>query len=45
MFEALKSAVRRLQLEIQVYRLVLKDSRVPRLAKWLLGLALAYGHL
>lgn len=42
MFKGLKSAARRLQLKIKVYRLVLKDSRVPWLAKWLLGLALTY---
>lgn len=42
MLEALKSAVRRFRLEIKVYQLVLRDSRVPRFSKWLLGLALAY---
>jgi uncharacterized membrane protein YkvA (DUF1232 family) len=42
MFEGLKSATRRLKLEIRVYQLVLKDRRVPRLGKWLLWLALAY---
>lgn len=42
MFEILKPAVDRLQVEIRIFRLVLKDSRTPLLAKWLLGLALAY---
>jgi uncharacterized membrane protein YkvA (DUF1232 family) len=28
--------------EIAVYQLVLKDSRTPRLAKWLLGFAVGY---
>ncbi|MDE2365591.1 MAG: DUF1232 domain-containing protein [Betaproteobacteria bacterium] len=42
MREALKSIVRRFRLEIKVYQLVLRDSRVPRLSKWLLALALAY---
>jgi uncharacterized membrane protein YkvA (DUF1232 family) len=28
--------------EIKVYQLVIQDSRVPKRAKWLLGLALAY---
>jgi uncharacterized membrane protein YkvA (DUF1232 family) len=42
MSKALKLAAHRLQLEIRICRLVLKDSRAPWLAKWLLGLALAY---
>jgi uncharacterized membrane protein YkvA (DUF1232 family) len=28
--------------EIEVYRLVMQDRRVPKRAKWLLGLAVAY---
>jgi uncharacterized membrane protein YkvA (DUF1232 family) len=28
--------------EIRIYQAVLRDSETPRLAKWLLGLALAY---
>jgi uncharacterized membrane protein YkvA (DUF1232 family) len=45
MFEALKSAARKVTREIKVYRLVLKDSRTPKLAKVLLGLALGYAAL
>jgi len=36
---------RNLKREIQVYRLVLKDYRTPRLAKILLGLAVGYAIL
>jgi uncharacterized membrane protein YkvA (DUF1232 family) len=42
MSRTLKSAAYRLELEIRICRLVLKDGRASRLAKWLLGLALAY---
>ena len=42
MFHRLKIVAERLKREIRVYRLVLKDSRTPRLAKILLGLALGY---
>lgn len=42
MFDTLKSAAQRLRFEMKVYQLVLKDNRVPRLGKWLLGLAVAY---
>ena len=42
MFEILKPAVDRLQIEILIFRLVLKDSRTPQLPKLLRGLALAY---
>ena len=28
--------------ELRVYRLVLQDHRTPKLAKWLLGIAVAY---
>ena len=38
----LKAVGRNLKREIQVYRLVLKDHRTPRLAKILLGLAVGY---
>ena len=43
MRETLKSAVRRFRLEIKIYQLVLRDSRTPRLSKWLLWLVIAYG--
>jgi uncharacterized membrane protein YkvA (DUF1232 family) len=42
MFETLKSAAQRVRFEMMVYQLVLKDDRVPRLGKWLLGLAVVY---
>jgi len=37
-----KSVVRYLKYKIKVYQLVLKDGRTPKLAKVLLGLAVAY---
>ena len=37
-----KSVARYLKYKIQVCKLVLKDSRTPKLAKVLLGLAVAY---
>ena len=42
MSKALKSAAYRLQVEIRICRLVLRDSRAPRPAKLLLWLALAH---
>jgi uncharacterized membrane protein YkvA (DUF1232 family) len=42
MLERIRSAAQGFQREIKVYRLVLQDSRVPKRAKWLLGLALGY---
>jgi len=41
----LKAVGRNLKREIQVYRLVLKDHRTPRLAKILLGFAVGYAIL
>ncbi|MFB3060857.1 MAG: YkvA family protein [Candidatus Binatia bacterium] len=41
----MKAVGRNLKREIQVYRLVLKDHRTPRLAKILLGLAVGYAIL
>ena len=40
--ERLQSHFARLRREIRVYQLVLQDSRTPRIAKWLLGFAVAY---
>ncbi|MBT9131450.1 MAG: hypothetical protein DDT41_01756 [candidate division WS2 bacterium] len=45
MFDKLKSVGRYLKQEIKVYQLVLKDSRTPKLAKYLLGLAVGYSLL
>ncbi len=45
MFDRLKSAQRSLKHEIKVYQLVLRDSRTPKLAKFLLGLAVVYALL
>jgi uncharacterized membrane protein YkvA (DUF1232 family) len=42
MFEKLKSVGRRAKQEIDVYRMVIKDRRTPRMAKYLLGFALGY---
>jgi uncharacterized membrane protein YkvA (DUF1232 family) len=42
MFDRLKSIAAGLKRELRVYQLVLKDPRTPRLAKLLLGLAVAY---
>jgi uncharacterized membrane protein YkvA (DUF1232 family) len=38
----LKAIGTTLKRELRVYQLVLKDSRTPKLAKWLLGLAVGY---
>ncbi len=45
MLERLKAIGRGLKRELAVYRLVLKHPRTPRLAKWLLGLAVGYALL
>lgn len=45
MFEHFKALSRTLQRELQVYQLVLKDRRTPKLAKVLLGLAVGYALL
>ena len=42
MLNRLKTVTRDLKRELQVYRLVLKDSRTPWPAKLLLGLAIGY---
>ncbi len=42
MFEKLKSVANSLKQEINFYRLVLKDSRTPRIAKIILGIAVGY---
>ena len=45
MFEKAKSLGRGFKRELRVYQLVLKDPRTPKLAKWLLGLAVGYALL
>ena len=42
MLNRLKSVASTLKREVDVYRVVLKDSRTPRPAKLLLGLAIGY---
>lgn len=42
MLNRMKEAARRLRRELEVYQLILKDSRTPRLARFLLGLAVGY---
>lgn len=42
MFEKLKSVGRNMQHELRVYKLVLRDARTPRAAKFLLALAVGY---
>ena len=42
MFDRLKATGRALKRELRVYQLVLKDRRTPRLARFLLGLAVGY---
>jgi uncharacterized membrane protein YkvA (DUF1232 family) len=42
MLERLRSTAQRFRQELKVYQLVLQDGRVPKRAKWLLGLALGY---
>lgn len=44
-WERLKWIGRRFKQELRVYQLVLKDPRTPKLAKWLLGLAVGYALL
>jgi uncharacterized membrane protein YkvA (DUF1232 family) len=42
MLDHLKAAGRNLKRELEVYRLVLKHERTPRLARVLLGMAIGY---
>ncbi len=42
MLDRLKSISHRFKQELRVYQLILRDTRTPRLAKWLLGLAVGY---
>lgn len=45
MFDKLKIIAKTLKQEIKVYQLVAKDGRTPKLAKFLLGLAVGYALL
>ena len=45
MFEGLKTVANSLKRELDIYRLVLKDSRTPQIAKIILGLAVGYALL
>ena len=45
MLEKLKAIAKSFKLELKVYQLMLKDSRTPRLSKFLLGLAVGYALL
>ena len=42
MLERVRLTTQSFRREIKVYQLALQDSRVPKRAKWLLGLALGY---
>ena len=42
MFREFKSLAKKFKKELKVYQLVLKDNRTPRLAKFILGLAVGY---
>ena len=41
----LKTIAEAFEREIAVYKIVLKDERTPRMARWLLGLAVGYALL
>jgi uncharacterized membrane protein YkvA (DUF1232 family) len=45
MLDRLKTVGKTLKHELKVYQLVLRDSRTPKPAKWLLGLAVGYALL
>ncbi len=42
MFDKLKAAWKNFKLELKTYKFVMQDSRTPKIAKWLLGVAIAY---
>lgn len=42
MFEKLKNIAKKLKQEIKVYECILKDSRTPKLPKFVLGMAVGY---
>ena len=45
MLDQLKTISQRFKHELRVYQLILQDKRTPKLAKWLLGLAVGYALL
>jgi uncharacterized membrane protein YkvA (DUF1232 family) len=42
MIQQLRRAAQKIRQDVALYRLILKDPRTPRLARWLLGLAVGY---
>ena len=42
MFDRLKSLAGAFKRNVRVYQLAMRDPRTPRLARWLLGMAVAY---
>ena len=42
MFYQLKSIAKNLKRELKFYQLMLQDARMPRMPKWLLGIAVGY---
>lgn len=42
MYREMKQALAGVKREVRTYQFVLKDPRTPKLAKWLLGIAIAY---
>ncbi len=42
MMKKLKSILASFKTELKTYQFVLQDKRTPKLAKWLLGIAIAY---
>ena len=45
MHNKIKAAINKIKKELKVYQLLLKDTRTPRLAKFILGMAVGYATL